>query len=266
MTSPGRPDHDRDHPQRVRLVRAGHERDADPQLVHADHLRGQGLLGRDPRRARRRARPVARPAALPRQPRDLREARRRDVRLGGLPAGRRLLHERLVHDGHAPERRDDLRPDLLARPARRLLGHARALARRRRQGPGRADGLARDLPGGHALGADAHLRRGRAARGHHRPAPPQRPLRLLARRRHERAGRRLPHRRGAVPGDPRPLRLRDLSRGPRRDLPPVGGARARGRGGDPGRHLPGRGLPRRRRARPRPDSRSSSGSTSRATR
>ena len=37
------------------------------------------------------------------------------VRLGRVQAGRRLLHERLVHDGHAPERRDDLRADLLAR-------------------------------------------------------------------------------------------------------------------------------------------------------
>ncbi len=112
-----RPDHDRDHPQRLRLMRAGHERDADPQLVYADHLRGQGLLGRHPRRARRRARAVARPAAVPRQSRGLREARSRDVRLGRLPAGRRLLHERLVHDGHAPERRDHLRPDLLAGPS-----------------------------------------------------------------------------------------------------------------------------------------------------
>ena len=56
------------------------------------------------------------------------------------------------------------------RPAGRLLGHARALARRRREGRGRPDGLARDLPGGHALGADADLRPWRAARGHHRPA------------------------------------------------------------------------------------------------
>ena len=78
---------------------------------------------------------------------------------------------------------------------------------------GRADGLERDLPGGHALGADADLRPWRAARGHHRPAPPQRTLRLLARRRHERPGRCVPHRRGALPGDPRPLRLRDVRRG-----------------------------------------------------
>ena len=91
-------------------------------------------------------------AALPRQPRDLRQARRRAARLGGVPSRRRLLHERLVHDRDAPERRDHLRADLLARPAGRLLGHARALARRRRQGRGRADGLARDLPGRHAAG------------------------------------------------------------------------------------------------------------------
>ena len=45
-----------------------------------------------------RPRAVARAAAVPRQPRDLRQARRRDARLGGVPARRRLLHERLVHD------------------------------------------------------------------------------------------------------------------------------------------------------------------------
>ena len=82
---------------------------------------------------------------------------------------------------------------------------------------------------------------------------PERALRLLARRRHERTGGRVPHRRGALPGDPRSLRLRDVHRGSRRDLPPVGAARARGGGGAPGRDLPRRGLPGRRRARPRPD-------------
>ena len=69
-----------------------------------------------------------------------------------------------------------------------------------------------DLPGGDALGAHQDLRRRRAARRHHRPAPAQRALRLLAGRRHERAGRGLPHRRDALPGDPRPLRLRDVRR------------------------------------------------------
>ena len=50
-------------------------------------------------------------------------------------AGRRLLHERLVHGRDAPERRDGVRADLLARPARRLLGDACPLARRRRKDP-----------------------------------------------------------------------------------------------------------------------------------
>ena len=36
--------------------------------------------------------------------------------------------------------------------------------------PGGPMDSTRDLPGGHALGADADLRRRRAARGHHRPA------------------------------------------------------------------------------------------------
>ena len=134
------------------------------------------------------------------------------------------------------------------------------------QGPGRADGLARDLPGGDALGADADLRPGRAARGHHRPAPPQRPLRLLARRRHERPGGGVPDRRGALPGDSRPLRLRDVPRGPRGDLPAVRGARARDGGRDPRRHLPAPRASSTTTGSATARSRSSCGSTSRATR
>ena len=40
------------------------------------------------------------------------------VRVGRVQAGRCLLHERLVHDRHASERRHDLRADLLARAVR----------------------------------------------------------------------------------------------------------------------------------------------------
>ena len=167
--------------------------------------------------------------------------------------GRRLLHERLVHDRHPPERRHGLRAGVLAGAAGRLLGDSGPLARRRRQGRGWPDGLARDLPGGDALGSDAALRRRGAARGHHRPAAPQRPLRLLAGRRHERPGGRLPDRRGALPGDPRPVRLRDLPGGAGGDLPAVRAAGARGGGGDPRRQLRGQRLPGQRRPRPRPD-------------
>ena len=217
-----RSDHDRDHPQRVRLLRAGHERDADPQLLHADHLRGQGLLGRDPRRARRRARPVARPAALPRQPRDLREARRRDVRLGRVPARRRLLHERLVHDRHAPERRDDLRADLTGRTgssASRPRGRTGSTsAARTRAGRWTRREIYQE---GMRWAPTRIYDRGEPREDIIDLLRAERTLRLLAGRRHERPGRGLPHRRGALPGDPRPLRLRDLRRGARRDLPPV---------------------------------------------
>ncbi len=167
-----------------------------------------------------------------------------------LQARRRLLHERLVHDRHAPERRHHLRPDLLARPAGRLLRDARALARRRR----------RRTPAGRwtrtrsTRRACAGGRPGSTTRGE----PREDMIDLLRRnrrfgysldRRHERPGRRLPNRRDALPGDPRPLRLRHLHRGARRDLPPVGAARARAVGSDPRRRVHGGGLPRRRRAR-----------------
>ena len=63
----------------------------------------------------------------------------------------------------------------------------------------------------------------------------------------------VPHRGGALPGDPRPLRHRDLPRGARRDLPPVRAARARGGRRPAGRDVRGGRLPRQRRPRPRAD-------------
>ena len=96
---------------------------------------------------------------------------------------------------------------------RRLLGDARALARRRRQGRRRADGLDARSSRRACAGAPTRIYDGGEPREDIIDLlAPQRPLRLLARRRHERAGRRLPHRRGALPGDPRPLRLRHLRR------------------------------------------------------
>ncbi len=48
--------------------------------------------------------------------------------LGCVPTGRHLLHERLVFDGDASQRRDRLRPDLLAGPPGWLFGDASTLA------------------------------------------------------------------------------------------------------------------------------------------
>ena len=84
---------------------------------------------------------------------------RGDVRPRGLAAGRRLDHERLLPDRYAPQRHDGVRADLPRRRARRLRRLPRPLARRRREGPGRADGLDLDLPGGHPARPDARSSR-----------------------------------------------------------------------------------------------------------
>ena len=195
-----RPDHDRGDPQRAQLGRRRDERDADPLGLHLDHLRAEGLLGRAARRRAPRARPVGRAADLPRQPRGLHRRDRGDVRPRGLAAGRRLDHERLLPRRHAPERHHRLRADLPRRRARRLRRLARPLARRRRQGCRRADGLDRDLPGGPPARADEGRRGRPRAPRHRRPARAQLALLLSGGRRPERPDRLRAHRRAPARG------------------------------------------------------------------
>ena len=127
---------------------------------------------------------------------------------------------------------------------RRLPG---ALARRRRQGPGRADGLDRDLPGGHPRPAAA----GRRGRGRARATSStcsaataaSRTRRSATCARRSRAS--TPGRRGC--GDRRALRARRPCSPRASRSSPRPSARARGDRRDPRRRLRRRGLPRRRR-------------------
>ena len=97
--------------------------------------------------------------------------------------------------GDAPERHHGVRADLPRRRAGRVRRLARPLARRRREGCGRADGLDRDLPGGPPARADEG--------GRGRPRAPRRRSTCSARnsrfsvpggRRPERADRLRAHR------------------------------------------------------------------------
>ena len=164
-----------------------------------------------------------------------------------LARGRRLDHERLLPDGDASERHDGLRADLPRRRPGWLRRLSRALARRGRQGRRRADELDRDLPGGHPPRTDEG-RGGRCpARRRDGFARPQQPLLVSGDRRPGRADRLCPHGAGAPPGDHRPVRSGDDRGRAGRDLCPDRAPRARGGRGDPGRRLPGGGLPGRQR-------------------
>ena len=121
------------------------------RLLHARHLRGEGLLRRDPGRAAafsgsrwgcRSSWGISRSAS----------SCGGDVRLGGVFATRRrLLHERLLHDRYASERRDDLRPDLLADGSLAFRPLAPTGSTSAPRTPG-GRWTRRDLPGGDALG------------------------------------------------------------------------------------------------------------------
>ena len=223
-----RSDHHRDRPQRVPRRGGRDERHADPLRLHADHLRDEGLLGGAARRRAPGPRPVRRPADLPREPRGLHAADGGDLRTRGVEARRRLGDERLVPDRHAPERHDRVRPDLPRRRADRVRRVPRPLARRRREGRRRSDGLDRDLPGGHPRPAAAGRRGRRRARRRRRPARPQQPLLLPGDRRPRRADRVREHRAGAAAGDRRAARAGRRARRARADLRPDRALRARG--------------------------------------
>ena len=130
-----------------------------------------------------------------------------------------------------------------------VRGQPRPLARRRRQGPGRPDGLDRDLPGGDPPRAAQGGRGRRSASGHHRPARAQQPLLAPGGGRPRRADRVRPDRPAAARGDHRQVRDRDDPRGPGRDLRPDRAARARRRRRASRRRVPRRGCARQRRRR-----------------
>ena len=80
------------------------------------------------------SRPVRGSADLPRQPRDLHPADRGDVRARGVAAGRRLDHERLLHDGTHLNDMTAFGPIFVEGELVGVRRVPRALAGRRREG------------------------------------------------------------------------------------------------------------------------------------
>ena len=191
-------------------------KDCSVALLDADHR----VLGQS-----------AGPADLPRQPRDLHAPDRGDVRPRGVAAGRRLDHERLVPDRHAPQRHDGLRADLPRRrrssasPPRRA--HWLDVGAKDPGGPMDSTEIFQE---GLRLGADARRRGRRAAPRHHRPARPQQPLPVPGDRRPRRADRLRAHGRAAARRrSSTASAARRSTRRARRDLRADRAARARGR-------------------------------------
>ena len=166
-------------------------------------------------------------------------------RAGRLPRGRRLHPQRsLRRQRQPPQRRGHDRAGVLGGPADRLRLGEGALERRGRAGAEQhAGGLARVPPGGAALSVGAPVQSWRAERRGHADDPRQHPHRERHAEGRPGHDRRVPHRRGLVPRDPRQVRPRDGARRHARLHGAVRAPHARGTGHDPGRRSTGRTAP-----------------------